>query len=71
MCAGGSELSDAMSEGERPDEISSLSLEGHDNGTQPLFVCLHRVMLAGKAGASCGIRLLHPPTAVPKAECRA
>ena len=41
MCAGGSELSDAMSEGERPEEISSLCPEGQDSGMQPVSSPLH------------------------------
>ncbi len=31
-CAGGSEVSDAMSEGERKDEVSSLHADGQDHG---------------------------------------
>ena len=38
VCAGGSELSDAMSEGERPDEASSLHPENEDHGMEPALI---------------------------------
>ena len=60
VCAGGSELSDAMSEGERPDEASSLHPENEDHGMEPAlispaYVCCCPV----KAYMPCDICLWH------------
>ena len=41
VCAGGSEVSDAMSEGERPDEASSLHPESEDPGMLAHMTDLH------------------------------